>query len=150
MTALNRININMKLIIVLILIATPFFNSLAQESTEGMTQMQRVVKVHDTIMEKEMGKIIYYIGQLETKSKADNSSTEYDKAIEDLKLANKAMVDWMHGFGNRFDADEMYKGKPLTSQKKEWLKEEEIKLLEMKEQLESSIKAAQLLLDDKK
>ena len=67
-----------------------------------------------------MGKTIYFIGQLETKAKAEGSSAKYEMAIEDLKLSNKAMVDWMHGFGNRFDADEMYKGKSLSNQKKKW------------------------------
>ena len=132
---------------VLILMAMPFVNIQAQESENGLTQMQKVVKVHDAIMEKDMGKTVKLINQLETKIKSDGPAEEYEKAIEDLKAANKAMMVWMQGFGTRFEADEMYKNKPLNDQKKEWLNEEEKKLYEMKDLLESSIEAAETLLN---
>ena len=133
---------NMKMVISQFIMVFTVISLKAQEPTENLSQMERVVKIHDAIMEKDMGKTVYYIGQLENKIKAEGSSAAYEKAIEDLKLANKAMADWMQSFGSRFDADEMYKGKPLTEQKKEWLDEEERKLFEMKGQLESSIEAA--------
>lgn len=37
------------------------------------------------------------------------------------------MMNWMQGFGERFTADEMMKGKVLSEEKKIWLHEEEKK-----------------------
>ena len=119
--------------------------SWAQQDTHETTQMQRLVKEHDDIMAKDMGEMGRLIGQLQDLSRTNGPHENYQKAIDELKTANKAMVDWMHGFGARFDGDEMYKGKALTDQKKVWLNEEEIKFFEMKEQLKSSIKAAESL-----
>jgi len=35
----------------------------------------------------------------------------------------KYIMDWMHGFGSRFDSDEILNGKELTEQKQIWLDE---------------------------
>jgi len=137
----------MKKSILLILFILISVQSHAQQQAKELSQMQRVMKVHDAIMEKDMGATVKLIGQLETMAKAAASSAEYESAITDLKDANKTMVDWMQGFGQRFTYNEMYKGKTLTSQKKEQLKEEEVKLMTMKKQIDASIKKAQLLLN---
>jgi hypothetical protein len=137
----------MKKSILLILFILISVQSRAQQQAKELSQMQRVMKVHDAIMEKDMGATVKLIGQLETMAKAAASSAEYESAITDLKDANKTMVDWMQGFGQRFTYNEMYKGKTLTSQKKEHLKEEEVKLMTMKKQIDASIKKAQLLLN---
>jgi hypothetical protein len=56
------------------------------------------------------------------------------------------MMDWMAGFGERFDSEEILDGKPLSEQKQQWLLEEEEKVKAMKEQVNSSIARAKALL----
>lgn len=52
----------------------------------------------------------------------------------------------MQNFGDRFNPDEISKGKELTAQKQEWLKEEMVKVNELKEQINNSIANARQLL----
>ena len=134
--------------ILLFLVMAPWLPSPAQTDTHELTQMQRLVKAHDHVMATDMGKTVRLIGQLQDRENKTIIPEKHQIAIDDLKAANQAMVDWMQGFGARFDVDEMYKSKPLTDQKKEWLNEEEVKFYEMKDQLNSSIKAAEGLLID--
>ncbi|MET1258800.1 hypothetical protein ABV409_05635 [Flagellimonas sp. DF-77] len=117
-----------------------------QEASTETTQMERVMKVHDDLMAEDMGTMVRLIGQLQTKSKAGGDTQKYDRAVTDLKLANKAMADWMQGFGSRFTADEMMKGKALSGQKQRWLTEEENKLNKLKSQIDSSIASAKAIL----
>jgi hypothetical protein len=57
------------------------------------------------------------------------------------------MMEWMQGFGERFDSDEILKGKPLTDQKKQWLDEEEEKIRALEEQINGSIARARDVLN---
>ncbi|CAN0593892.1 unnamed protein product [Ectocarpus sp. 12 AP-2014] len=59
------------------------------------------------------------------------------------------MMDWMQGFGDRFDADEILNGKDLTDEKKKWLLEEEEKVKQVKENINSSIANAEKILSKK-
>ena len=68
------------------------------------------------------------------------------KAIKDLQEANRSMMDWMQGFGDRFDSEEIMDGKELSDEKKQWLKEEEEKVLQVKENINSSIERAEEIL----
>ena len=68
--------------------------------------------------------------------------------MKDLQIAYKAMMDWMNGFGDRFDSDEILNGKELTPQKQEWLNEEEEKVNALKKQINSSIERAEALLEE--
>ena len=138
----------MKKMIPLFLAMAFCLTSQAQTETHELTQMQRLVREHDDIMAKDMGQTVRLIGQLQDRANNHSTPDKYERAIDDLKAANKSMVDWMHGFGAKFDGDEMYQAKPLTDEKKVWLNEEEIKFFEMKDQLKSSIKAAQVLLSE--
>ena len=52
----------------------------------------------------------------------------------------------MKGFGERFDHEEIMNGKELTAEKKEWLLEEEVKVNELKEQINNSIAKAERML----
>lgn len=115
------------------------------ESTEN--QMEKVMATHDEVMPK-MGKIGRLVGKL--KSKVDTTATgmEYGKAMKDLQEANTSMMDWMQGFGDRFDSDEIMNGKELTLKKQEWLNEEEEKVEMVKEKINSSIEKAEALLSD--
>jgi hypothetical protein len=52
----------------------------------------------------------------------------------------------MEGFGKRFDAEEMMKGKELTAEKLKWLSEEEKKVKALQKEINSSMKKAEKLL----
>jgi len=56
-------------------------------------------------------------------------------------------MDWMKGFGDRFDYAETMEGKALTPEKMAWLEEEEVKVKAMAEQVNRSIEQARALLD---
>tara|TARA_R100001369_G_scaffold77371_1_gene106728 strand:+ start:1324 stop:1656 length:333 start_codon:yes stop_codon:yes gene_type:complete len=107
--------------------------------------MKSVMAVHDEVMPK-MGTISKLVSQLDEKITNDTSSDNYVAAREDLKEAHKAMMDWMKGFGDRFDGDEILNGKALTEEKQKWLDEEEAKVKALKDQINSSIKQAEDLL----
>ena len=59
------------------------------------------------------------------------------------------MMDWMKGFGDRFDSDEIMNGKALSKQKEAWLIEEEEKVTIMRDMINNSITNAEALLKDK-
>ncbi len=109
--------------------------------------MEEVMTAHDQIMER-MPDLSKLIDKLKTKADPSNEKQKYQNAVQDLKSANKAMMDWMAGFGNRFEADEMYKGKILTEQKQKWLLEEEKKLTDLREAINLSIEHGQKLLQE--
>ena len=62
----------------------------------------------------------------------------------------KYRMDWMQGFGSRFDSDEILNGKELTEQKQIWLDEEEEKVKALREQINSSIENAEKILGKEK
>ena len=104
--------------------------------------------IHDEVMPK-MGTLGKLVGQL--KPMADSlgvESVEF-KAMKDLQEANRSMMDWMQGFGDRFDADEILNGKDLSDEKKKWLFEEEEKVKQVKENINSSIANAEKILSKK-
>ena len=113
---------------------------------EGPTQMEEVMMVHDEVMPK-MGTLSKLVAELKTKVDTTASGKEYEVAMKDLQEANKSMMDWMMGFGERFDSDEILEGKALTPEKIEWLNEEEEKVNVLKEQINSSIEKAEALLE---
>lgn len=121
------------------------FFSCKKENNEA-TQMQQVMAIHDEVMPK-MGKLAKYTSEL--KSKVDTTATgkQYEEAMKELQEANSAMMDWMMGFGDRFDSDEILNGKELTAQKQEWLNEEEIKVKALREQINTSLEKAEKLLN---
>lgn len=108
-------------------------------------KMAEVVAVHDEVMPRmsEIGKLVAKL-----KPMADSTETglPYLKAMKDLQDAHAAMMDWMKGFGDRFDYEEIMEGKPLNEQKQAWLEEEEIKVIAMRDQVSASIAAAEELL----
>lgn len=109
------------------------------------TQMEQVMAIHDEVMPK-MGTLGRLVEQLNQKVDTTAMGKQYGAAMKDLQAANKSMMDWMKGFGDRFDSDEILNGKELTAQKQEWLNEEEEKVRALKEQINSSISKAEELL----
>ncbi len=109
------------------------------------TQMQNVMAVHDEVMPKmsEIGKLITSL-----KPMADSTETglQYRETINELKNANKSMMDWMQGFGDKFDSDEVLSGKALSPEKQNLLDIEEEKIKEVANLMNSSIAKAEALL----
>ncbi|WP_224484099.1 hypothetical protein [Robertkochia aurantiaca] len=124
------------------------FGCKEQESntSQGPSQMQQVMTIHDEVMPK-MGTIGSLVAELKPISDTIADPEPYNTAIKDLQDAHQSMMDWMRGFGERFDSEEIMKGKELSQQKKEWLDEEEEKVKALKTQINSSIEQAQNLLD---
>ncbi|PKQ44676.1 hypothetical protein [Confluentibacter flavum] len=114
-------------------------------STNEKSQMQEVLAVHDEVMPK-MGTIGNLISQIDKKIKDTDSTEVLVNANQNLKDSHKAMMDWMKGFGERFDSDEILKGKALTDEKQTFLDEEEAKIKALRDKMNSSIKNAQELL----
>ena len=118
------------------------FSSYAQESTP----MQQVITAHDEVMAK-MPNLVKLINALHPKADSTKSGQKYQLAIADLKASNSSMMTWMQGFGERFTADEMLKGKELSDEKKIWIAEENKKIEVLRKEVNSIIKKAEKLLD---
>ena len=118
-----------------------------KKTKEVPSQMEKVMAIHDEVMPK-MGQLGRLVGKL--KPMADSLGLESPQAIamHDLQDANASMMDWMRGFGDRFDSDEILDGKALTEEKQKWLDEEEEKVNVVKEKINSSIAKAETLLNN--
>ena len=116
-----------------------------EKKEEGPTQMETVMAIHDEVMPKmsTLGKLV---GELKSKVDSTEMGQKYETSMKDLQAANKSMMDWMMNFGNRFDSDEILEGKALSEEKQKWLDEEEIKVKDLKDQINSSIEKAEALL----
>ena len=102
--------------------------------------------IHDEVMPK-MGRIGKLVKELKPKIDSTEAGQNYEAAMQDLQAAHKSMMDWMQGFGDRFDYDEIKNGKELGPEKQEWLDEEEVKVKAMRDQVNSSIRRAERLLE---
>ena len=122
------------------------FSCKEEKKDEGPSQMQQVMAVHDEVMPK-MSKLGQLVGKLKPMADSLGMDSPQAKAVRDLQDANKSMMDWMQGIGNRFDADEILKNKALTAEKQKWLDEEEEKVNVAKEKINSSIANAEALLN---
>ena len=116
-----------------------------QEEAKEPTQMERVVAIHDEVMPK-MGMIGKLMTQLEPKIDSTETGMKHQKAKEALQDAHDTMMQWMQGFGDRFDSDEVLYGKELTPEKQRWLDEEEVKVKVMRDKVIGSIENAEALL----
>lgn len=115
-------------------------------STNEKSQMQEVLAVHDEVMPK-MGTIGNLITRIDERIKVTDSTEALLNASQDLKYSHRAMMEWMKTFGERFDSDEILKGKALSDEKQKHLDEEEIKVKALRDKINSSIKNAQELLE---
>ncbi|WP_396633087.1 hypothetical protein [Maribacter sp. R86514] len=115
------------------------------KTTQEPSKMEHVMSIHDEVMPK-MGTLGKLVGQLKPMADSLGAESVEAKAMKDLQEANKSMMDWMQGFGDRFDADEIMNGKELSDEKKAWLNEEEEKVQQVKEKINSSIDRAEEIL----
>lgn len=132
------------LLAVLIVAVTSCKNT--ENETKELTRMERVIAVHDEVMPK-MGTIGRLISQLEPKVDSTEIGMQYKAAKNDLEAAHNYMMDWMKGFGERFDGDEILEGKALSKEKEILLIEEEKKVNTMKDMINNSIAKAEALLN---
>ncbi|WP_343488143.1 hypothetical protein [Allomuricauda sp. d1] len=134
--------------IVQILVITALLLSCHEkkQSTTDATQMETVMAIHDEVMPK-MGKLGKLVGELKPKVDATAQGKQYEVAMKDLQEAHQSMMDWMQGFGERFDHDEILNGAELSPQKQKWLDEEEEKVKALRKEINSSIERAEKLLD---
>lgn len=116
------------------------------EHTTLNSQMKEVMTIHDEVMPK-MSLLGKMVGEMTVKEDSSALGLQYKIARIDLQEAHKSMMDWMQGFGNRFDSDEILNGKKLSAQKQNWLDEEEEKVKALRDQINSSIEEAKKLLD---
>lgn len=112
---------------------------------EGLSKMQEVMVIHDEVMPK-MGAISRLIADLKPRVDTTEVGKEYLSAMRDLQAAHTSMMDWMKGFGERFEYEEIMNGKELNAEKQEWLKEEEVKVKALREEINSSIANAEKVL----
>ena len=131
-----------------VVLLTLFLALSCAEKKQTDTRMQEVIAVHDSVMPK-MGQIGQLISQLKPLADSTTSDSNYADAITDLEQANAAMMNWMQGFGDRFDYAEIQEGKTLSAQKSEWLDEELVKVKEMARAMNESISQAESLLKNK-
>jgi hypothetical protein len=83
--------------------------SCKQENRDGTEKMTQVIAEHDVLM-AEMGTLTKLVGELNSKVDSTETGMKYDSAKKDLQNAHKAMMDWMKGFGDSFDSDEILNG----------------------------------------
>ncbi|MBT8302780.1 MAG: hypothetical protein KJO63_15760 [Maribacter sp.] len=121
-----------------------------KEAAKGTNQqMKKVMAIHDEVMPK-MSAMGSMVGELSSKEDSTELGLQYKAARRGLQDAHKAMMDWMQGFSNRFEPDEILNGKALTAQKQIWLDEEEEKVKALREQIYNSIEQAEKLLERNK
>lgn len=136
-----------KVVLVLscILMGLNFSCKQEKKASEVPSQMEEVMAIHDEVMPK-MGKLGRLVGELKSKIDTTETGQQYEAAMKDLQAANTSMMDWMKGFGKRFDSEEILDGKELSEEKQKWLDEEEVKVKAMRDQINSSIEKAEALL----
>ena len=137
-----------KITLGLILVCVTTFLSCKDEKRVAIeaTQMQQVMAIHDADLMPKMNTISKLAAQLKPMADSLGTTSLQAKAMKDLKYANASMMDWMKGFGDRFDFEEIMEGKALSSQKQLWLNEEEEKIHLLMKEINSSIANAEALL----
>ncbi|MDC6352948.1 MULTISPECIES: hypothetical protein [unclassified Robiginitalea] len=118
-----------------------------QEAKDAPSQMEEVIAVHDEVM-PEMKTIANLVAELKPLADSTGSDSQYAVAMQDLQAAHQSMMDWMQGFGNRFDHEEIMKGKALSEEKQAWLAEEQEKVEAMRNQVLGSIERAREVLEE--
>ncbi|MGY3795797.1 hypothetical protein [uncultured Aquimarina sp.] len=122
-------------------------NELSKEEQEFDALMQKVIDVHDEVMPK-MGTMSSLIKELGTKIDTTAAGKNYEKAQKDLKDSYDFMMDWMSDFSSKFPHGEDVTTEDMEkfTAKMNILKEEEVEVNKLKEQINSSIATAEKLL----
>ncbi len=122
-------------------------NQLSKEEKEFDALMQKVIDVHDEVMPK-MGEISSMIKDLEAKIDTTDTGKLHANAQQDLKDSYDFMMKWMQDFSDKFPHDQdtgTMTPEEFASQMT-LLKEEEVEVNKMRDQINSSIENAKKLL----
>ncbi|SRX54505.1 hypothetical protein [Aequorivita sp. CIP111184] len=111
-----------------------------------VTQMQRIVAVHDALMPK-MSTIGELSGKIQASIDVENPDDEKVSVLNDLKAANADMMEWMKDFGKNFTFEEINKGAPLSEEKQELLKSYEKSVNQLQEQMNTAIENGNKLIE---
>lgn len=122
-------------------------NKLSEEEQEFDALMQKVIDVHDEVMPK-MGTMSSFIKELGTKVDTTTAGKKFEKAQNDLKNSYDFMMDWMSDFSSKFPHGEDVTTEDMEkfTAKMNTLKEEEVEVNKLKEQINTSIATAEKLL----
>jgi len=134
-----------KSVVLLLLTILTFSCKEDKKSDPSAEMMKEVLAVHDEVMPK-MTTISKLVKALQPKIDSSAQGKAYEKAMKNLQESHKEMMDWMQGFGERFDSEEVMNSKELSLEKKRWLKEEKQKIEALKQNFEVHISDAELLL----
>ncbi len=122
-------------------------NLLSGEEKEFDTLMQKVIDVHDEVMPK-MGEVSTLIKRIDPKVDTTAIGKPYAKAQQDLKDSYDFMMKWMSDFSDTFPyAEDRKADSKELSKQMELLKQEEVKVNQLKDHINSSIKNAKKLLE---
>jgi len=135
-------------IVLALLIIGLIYSCKEEKKSDTVSQMKQVMNIHDEVMPK-MGAMAKLAGELSSKEDSTEIGMQYKAARRDLQAARDSMMQWMQGFGNKFDSDEIMNGKKLSDQKQIWLNEEEDRMKAVRDQINLSIQNAESLLSDK-
>ena len=108
--------------------------------------MEAVLAVHDEVM-PEMKTIAKLVAELKPLADSTEAGAPYREAMVGLQQAHQSMMDWMTGFGDRFNSSEIKGGAPLSAEKQQLLEEELSKVTAMRNQVMQSIEQARAVLD---
>ena len=135
-----------KQVILLLCIVFSLTYACKEETKQETSQMKMVLAIHDEVMPKtsEIGPLV---AQLRKRVDSDTGTAEEKKAMEDLQDAHNNMMEWMRGFGDKFDHDEIMNGKELSAEKQALLDIEEKEVKIVKEKINSSIANAKKILN---
>lgn len=135
-----------KQVILLLGIVFSLTYACKEETKQETSQMKMVLAIHDEVMPKtsEIGPLV---AQLRKRVDSDTGTAEEKKAMEDLQDAHNNMMEWMRGFGDKFDHDEIMNGKELSAEKQALLDIEEKEVKIVKEKINSSIANAKKILN---
>lgn len=122
-------------------------NKLSKEEQEFDTLMQEVIDVHDEVMPK-MSEISSLIGELESKIDTTVTGQAYAAAQSELKESHDFMMEWMSDFSDKFPHGEEVKNedKEKFAAKMKMLKEEQIEVNLMRDQVNTSLANAKAIL----
>ncbi len=135
----------MKKVVFTVLVALIASCNSNNQQSENTSKMKEVIAIHDQVMPK-MGTLARLARELNEKMEAEGENDEIEQAVKDLGAAKTNMMDWMRDFGGKFSADEILKGAEISDDKMKLLLEEEVEIIQVRDQILNSIQRAEILL----
>lgn len=135
----------MKKVVFTVLVALLASCNSNNHQSENTSKMKEVIAIHDQVMPK-MGTLARLARELNEKMEAEGENDEMEQAVKDLGAAKTNMMDWMRDFGGKFSADEILKGAEISDDKMKLLLEEEVEIIQVRDQILNSIQRAEILL----